>query len=92
MVLAKARVESFEKFWSVFSTIGAEHRAKNGSKGSQVFQVSDDPNVVWVLFNWDRKGYEGFLADPKTKEIMQKAGLQGPPEPIFIEPSGEADA
>ncbi|HVL91661.1 MAG TPA: hypothetical protein VM841_15680 [Actinomycetota bacterium] len=92
MVLAKARVESFEKFWQVFSTIGAEHRAKHGSKGSQVYQDSGDPNTVWVMFNWDRSGYEGFIADPKTKEIFQKGGLQGPPEPIFLDHSGEADA
>lgn len=92
MILAHARVADFDTFRQVFTTRGAEHRAKFGSKHSQIFRGSDDPNDVWVLFNWDRAGYEKFLADDTTKQIMAEAGLQGPPEPVYLDEAGEVDA
>lgn len=92
MVLAKVRVGDFARFWSVFSSEGAEHRRKFGSKGSRVLRNTDDPSEVWVLFDWTKEDFQGFLSDPKSGELMMAAGLQGPPEPVFLEPAGEADS
>ncbi len=92
MILAKAKLEDFDRFWSVFTTKGAEHRRKYGSAGSRVLRNEEDPNEVWVLFDWSKEDYERFLADPQSQEIMASAGLKGPPEAVFVESVGEVDS
>lgn len=85
-VLAKATVEDFDRFWEVFSSRGADHRAAHGSRGAQVFRHGDNANEIWVLFDWDHDAYREFLADSTTQEIMRAAGLQGPPESQMLHP------
>jgi hypothetical protein len=92
MILAKAKVADYENFKKVFSTDGAEHRRNSGSKGARVFTNADDSTEVWVLFDWSKDDYRGFLADPKSQEIMGRAGLQGPPEHTVLEAGPELDA
>ena len=89
MIVTRVKIADFDRFWSIFSTRGAEKRAEHGSRGARVFKDADDPSRVIVLFDWDRAGFEGFLQDPEAPEIMQSAGLQGRPEPTFVEPAGE---
>jgi hypothetical protein len=36
MILATTKIEDFDRFWSTFSTKGAEKRRQHGSKGSRV--------------------------------------------------------
>ena len=38
MVLSTVKVEDFDRFWSIFSSKGAEKRKQHGSKGSHVFR------------------------------------------------------
>ena len=92
MILAKARIEDYERFKSVFTGEGAEYRRKMGSKGARVFQNADDPNEVWVLFDWSKDEYMRFLGEPASMEVMGKAGLKGPPEHTFVEVGPETDA
>ena len=92
MVLAKVKVADFDQFWSVFKAEGAEHRRTFGSKGSRVLRNQQDPNEVWVLFDWTKDGFERFLGDSQSKEIMGSAGLLGPPDPVFVETAGEMDS
>lgn len=91
-VLAKVKVAEFDQFWSVFKGEGAAHRREFGSKGSRVLRNEEDPNEVWVLFDWSKEDFQRFLTDPKSQEIMASAGLQGPPEPVFVESAGEVDS
>lgn len=88
-MLAKVKVGDFDRFWSVFTTEGAEHRSRFGSRGSRVLRNEEDPNEVWILFDWGKDDFQRFLSDPRAKEIMGSAGLQGPPEPVFVESAGE---
>ena len=92
MILAKAKVADYENFKKVFSTDGAEQRRTSGSKGARVFTKADDPTEVWVLFDWSKDDYLRFLADPKSQEIMGRAGLQGPPEHTVVDAGPELDA
>lgn len=90
MILTKVNVDDFDQFWSVFSSRGAAHRRKFGSKGSKVIRDEDDPHRVLVLFDWAKEDFERFLQDPEAKEIMSSAGLEGPPELLFSgPPAGE---
>ncbi len=80
MILSTVKVEDFDRFWSTFSTKGAEKRKQHGSKGAQVFRDPTDSNRLWVVFDWDEEGFKNLLSDPEVPAIFQEAGLQGRPQ------------
>jgi hypothetical protein len=80
MILTTVRIEDFDRFWSTFSTKGAEKRKQLGSKGSRVFRDPDDDHRLWVMFDWDEEGYRNLLSDPELPAIFQEAGLEGRPQ------------
>jgi hypothetical protein len=80
MILATTKVEDFDRFIKTFSSKGAEKRKQHGSKGSIVLRDPNDDNRVWVIFDWDEKGWDSFLSDPETPSIMKEAGLIGKPQ------------
>ena len=84
MILATTTVEDFDQFLKVFSAGGAEKRKQHGSKGALVFR---DPNVddrVWVVFDWDEKGWESFVSDPEVPAIMKEAGHKTRPQALKL--------
>jgi quinol monooxygenase YgiN len=90
MVLATSKIEDFDRFWSVFSTKGAEKRKEHGSKGAQVFRDPNEEGRIWVVFDWDQAAFNEFLEDPAMAEIFKEGGLQGRPQ--AAEPAGEHEA
>ena len=80
MVLATAKIEDFEEFWSVFSTKGAEKRGQHGSKGARVHRDPNDADRIWVVFDWDEEGWQSFISDPDVPAIFQAAGMDGRPK------------
>jgi hypothetical protein len=90
MILATVKIEDFDRFWTTFSTKGAEKRKQLGSKGSHVFRDPNDDGRLWVVFDWDDEGYKNLLSDPDVPAIFQEAGLQGRPEKAEL--AGEHDA
>ena len=90
MILSTVKIEDFDRFWSTFSTKGAEKRKQHGSKGSHVFRDPNDDDRVWVVFDWDDEGYNNLLSDPEVPAIFQAAGLKGKPETAEL--AGEHDA
>ncbi len=92
MLLARVTIGDFDRFWSVFTTAGADHRRAYGSAGARAFRNGERPDEILVLFDWSKEDYERFLADPRSREIMASAGLQGPPEVTVLEAVGETGA
>jgi hypothetical protein len=90
MILATVYVDDFDRFWSVFTSKGAEKRRQHGSEGSHVFRDPNDDHRVWVVFDWDEAGYENLMSDPEVPAIFQDAGLKGRPEKAEL--AGEHDA
>jgi hypothetical protein len=84
VVLATARIEDFERFWSTFSTKGAEKRKQHGSKGSSVFRDPNEDGRVWIVFDWDEEGFRNFMSDPDLPAIFEEGGLQGRPQPAEL--------
>jgi hypothetical protein len=80
LILATAKIEDFDRFWTTFSTKGAQKRKEHGSKGSSVFRDPNDDGRVWVVFDWDEEGFQSFLSDPDVPAIFQEGGLQGRPQ------------
>jgi hypothetical protein len=52
MILSTVKVEDFDRFWSAFTTKGAEKRKQHASKGSHVFR---DPNET-IRYGWFSTG------------------------------------
>lgn len=80
MILATTKVEDFDRFLKIFSTKGAEKRKQHGSKGSTVFRDPIEDDRVWVIFDWDEKGWQSFVSDPEVPLILKEAGHVGKPQ------------
>jgi hypothetical protein len=80
VILATTTVEDFDRFLKIFSTKGAEKRKQHGSKGATIFRDPNQADRVWVLFDWDEKGWQSFVSDPEVPAIMKEAGHKGKPQ------------
>lgn len=80
MILATTTIEDFERFEKVFSAEGAEKRKQHGSKGAVIFRDPNQEDRVWVVFDWDEKGWENFVSDPTVPPIMKEAGHKSRPQ------------
>ena len=80
MILATTTVENFDQFMKVFSNEGAEKRKQHGSKGAMVFRDPNQDDRVWVVFDWDEKGWESFVSDPTVPPVMKEAGHKSRPQ------------
>ncbi|BBY81239.1 antibiotic biosynthesis monooxygenase [Mycolicibacterium pulveris] len=90
MIVTVAKVEDFDQFLKTFATAGVEKRREHGCRGSRVFRDPDDPDKVWVVFDWDIEDYEGFLADPDIPAIARQLALKEPP--VEAKPVAQYDA
>jgi len=90
MILATTKVENFDQFLKIFSTKGAEKRKQHGSKGSTVFRDPIEEGRVWVIFDWDEKGWQSFVSDPEVPPILKEAGHIGKPQAAKL--GGKYDA
>jgi len=90
MILATTKVEDFDRFLNVFSTKGAVKRKQHGSKGCTVFRDPSESDRVWVIFDWDEKGWQSFVSDPEVPPIMKEAGHKGKPQAAML--GGRCDA
>jgi quinol monooxygenase YgiN len=79
MIVTIAKVDDFDKFLKTFSTKGVEKRRQYGCTGSRVFRDPEDPDRVWVFFDWKVEDYEEFLADPEVPAIARQLALREPP-------------
>lgn len=80
MLLATTTIEDYDRFIGVFSTKGADKRREHGSQGAQVFRDPNQEDRVWVLFDWDAKGWQDFVSDPEVPPIIQEAGHKDRPQ------------
>ncbi len=80
MLLATTTVEDFDRWLKVFSAKSAEKRKQHGSKGSTVFRDPKEDDRVWVIFDWDEKGWQSFVSDPEVQLILKEAGHKGKPQ------------
>jgi quinol monooxygenase YgiN len=90
MIVTIAKVADFDQFLKTFSTTGAEKRKQHGCTGSHLFRDPDDPNRVWVFFDWSIADYEEFLSDPEIPAIAQTLALREPP--VKVDPIAQYDS
>ena len=90
MIVTIVQVADFDQFLKTFSTKGVEKRKEHGCKGSHVFREPDDPNRVWVFFDWKSEDYERFLSDPEIPAIAQELALRE--APVKADPVAQYDS
>ena len=83
-VLVRIKVEDYARWRPVFDEL-ANLRTRFGSKGGHLFQKSDNPNEVVLLFEWDslEKARQYFQSE-ELRRGMQSAGVQGPPDVHYL--------
>jgi hypothetical protein len=74
MLLATTTVEDFDKWVKAFEGKSLPKRKQHGSTGATVFRDPMDIARVWVMFEWDEKGWQAFVSDPEVPAIMKEAG------------------
>jgi len=84
-VVVKHKVEDYSRWKPVFDEHGPT-REKAGCKGGQLFRISDEPNNIFILFEWDKKeNATRFVESEDLKKRMQQAGVIGKPEAYILE-------
>ena len=49
-----------------------------------IFRDPNQEDRVWVVFDWDEKGWESFVSDPTVPPIMKEAGHKSRPQPAAL--------
>jgi heme-degrading monooxygenase HmoA len=81
-------VQDYEAWKSVFDSVG-DLRRRSGEKSYQILRQENGSNKLVALFEWDSlDNARKYAASPELKEAMQRAGVTGKPEILFLE---EAD-
>ncbi|OEU43323.1 hypothetical protein BGV40_04525 [Methanosarcina sp. Ant1] len=79
-VAIKHRVEDYSR-WKPFFDEHGSTRDNAGCKGGQLFRSLDNPNEIFILFEWDTKDKASkFVESADLKKRMQEAGVSGKPE------------
>ena len=88
-VLIRSKVKDFAVWKPVFDENSAARKAA-GSKGGYLFQTDGDPNEVTVFLQVEslveaRK----FAASDDLRQAMERAGVVGPPEILYLNDAGQ---
>ena len=83
-MLVRHKVADFDKWKSVYE----DHRSVReaaGLKDLHLWRNDSDPSEVILLFEaLDVVKAREFASSPEAKEKMQAAGVQGPPDIVFL--------
>jgi len=83
-VFVRIKLEDYARWRPVFGEF-AGLRKTVGSKGAHLFQKSDSPDEVVLLFEWDsvEKARQYFQSE-ELRRGMQRAGVSGPPDVQYL--------
>lgn len=83
-ILIKHTVEDYDTWKPIFDE-HASTRMEYGSQGYRLFHVSEDPNELVLLFEYDSaENVQKLLEESDLREVMEKAGMVGEPEIYFL--------
>ena len=84
-MLVRSSVQDYEAWKPVFES-GMDMRRRNGEKSYQILREGNGSSELIALFQWDNlDNARRFAASPELKEAMQRAGVVGKPEILFLE-------
>jgi antibiotic biosynthesis monooxygenase (ABM) superfamily enzyme len=78
-------VQDYEAWKSVFDSV-ADLRRRSGEKSYQILRQDGSDNSLIALFEWDNlDNARAYAASPELKAAMERAGVVGKPEILFLE-------
>ena len=78
-ILVQQKVRDYDT-WKPFFDQNEGVRKNSGSNGAQVFQSAEDPNELFILFEWDTvENARKFSSSEELKKIMEGAGVISKP-------------
>lgn len=84
-MLVRDSVQDYEAWKSVFDSAG-DLRSRNGEQSYQILRQENDSNKLVALFEWDSlDNARKYAASPELKQAMERAGVTGKPEILFLE-------
>ncbi len=87
-VLVKHQVKDYSIWKSTFDNF-KDVRKAGGEKSYQIYHPDDNPNNLFLIFEWDNPvNARNFMDSPELKDRMEKAGVIEKPSVYFLE---EAD-
>ena len=91
-VLLKHTVADYDEFRAIYEA-DAPHRLRRGSKGARLFRSADDPNLLFMLFEWDNAGKaRSFAKGTELHEAMEWASVIGDSEIHVVEEIEDREA
>jgi len=83
-LFVRHKVSDFETWKKAFDEF-VETRKSSGEKSYQIFRPAEDPNNLFLVFEWDNvENAHKFMESSDLKETMQKAGVMEAPEVTFF--------
>lgn len=84
-LLIKHKVKDYSKWKPGFDEYGSTRKEK-GSKGGMLLRISEDPNDVVVLLEWDNiENARRFTQSEGLKNKMEELGVIGKTDIFFLE-------
>ncbi len=78
-------VEDYETWKPHYDAHGSV-RKKFGCTGEQLFRTTENPDDLFLLFEWDTvENARKFVQTSDVKEVMAKSGVVGIPEIHYLE-------
>jgi len=83
-LLVRQRVRDYDRWKEVFDA-DAPVRAAAGSLGGRVFRDGDDPEDIVIVLEWeDLDQARDFAEREDVQETMERAGVMGEPDFLFL--------
>jgi antibiotic biosynthesis monooxygenase (ABM) superfamily enzyme len=84
-MLIRSSVKDYEAWKSVFDSLN-ELRIQSGQRSYQILRQENGSNGLIALFAWDNlDNARKYAASPELKAAMERAGVAGKPEFLFLE-------
>jgi quinol monooxygenase YgiN len=84
-MFVRHNVQDYEAWKSVFDSV-RDLRKRSGEKSYQILRQDSDSNNLIVVNEWDHlDSARRFAASPELKAAMERAGVAGKPEILFLE-------
>jgi antibiotic biosynthesis monooxygenase (ABM) superfamily enzyme len=86
-MFVRQNVRDYEAWKSAFDS-AKDLRKRAGEKSYQILRQGNGSNEVVALFAWDNlENARKYASSPELKAAMEKAGVTGKPEILFLEES-----
>jgi hypothetical protein len=79
-VIVQHHVSDYDRWYPVFTEHGAVRR-QHGATGHSINRDVTDPNTIVIVNDFATlAGAQAFAQDPSLPDVMQRAGVDGPPQ------------